>query len=396
MRILQVIPRYAPAWVFGGGVRMAYELAKAWTNLGHQVTVFTSDQCNEYERFLVTDDNLQGIRIKRFRNINNYLAAKYGFFFYPLGMSDALSNLRDQFDIVHVYESRGAHDRMAARHLVSQNIPFVWSPYGGLADGEGLRKVYRRCYDLLFNTRNLVCRVSGLIAQTSHEEHVFRSFGTNDNKIKLIPLCVDWDSLVNLPERGSFRKKIGMAENEKMVLFLGRIHWTKGLQNLIPAFAKVSAQIENVRLVVAGWNHGFLRDAKRLVVKHALQTRVIFPGEVSREDRFSAYIDADIFALTPPIYEETSLAALEACACGTSCVITKHCEIPGLETAGAGVLVEYDINKTANALMNALQGNIAQIRGMNARRMVQDNFTVSIVAQRHIDFFQDVISAHKT
>jgi len=391
MRILQVIPRYAPAWVFGGGVRMSFELAKEWVRLGHEVTAYTSDQQDESNRCPAAEETIQGIHIRRFRNVSNYGAARYSFlFFYPLGLAKALSSIAGRFDIVHVSESRGPHNRMAAARVAPQGIPLVWSAYGGLAAGEGLRKIYRRLHDGVFHTGNIVRQASGLIAQTGHEVQIYRQFGADDARIRTIPLCVNWDDVATLPAAGRFRKAVGLPDDERMILFLGRIHWTKGLQLLIPAFAKAVSRVRNARLVIAGWDHGFLPEARRMAAAHSLNGKVLFVGPVTREDRFGAYLDADVFALTPPVYEETSLAALEACACGTTCVITKQCEIPGLEDDGAGRMVDDDIDRIADALIDSLEGDKARSRGRNARLMVQKRFTVSQVARMHLDYFHEL------
>jgi glycosyltransferase involved in cell wall biosynthesis len=391
MRILQVIPRYAPAWVFGGGVRMSFELAREWVRLGHEVTAYTSDQQDERSRCPAAEETIQGIHVRRFRNVSNYLAARHAFlFFYPVGLAGALRSIAGRFDVMHVSESRGPHNRMAALCAAPQGIPLAWSAYGGLAAGEGLRKTYRRLYDRVFRTREIVGKASGLIAQTSHEVQIYRQFGADGARIRTIPLCVNWSDVASLPAPGRFRSTIGLSDREKMILFLGRIHWTKGLQLLIPAFARAASRFREARLVIAGWDHGFLSEARRMAVRHSLQDRILFVGPVTREDRFSAYLDADIFALTPPVYEETSLAALEACACGTACVITKQCEIPGLEEAGAGRMVDDDIDRIADALIDSLEGDRARMRGRNARRMVQERFTVGQVARMHLDYFHEL------
>src|SRR5689334_3402925 len=110
MRILQVVPRYAPAWAFGGGVRMTYELGRTWVRHGHHVTAFTSDQQDGRRQFETLTADVDGIQVRRFRNPLPALAARYPFlFFRPHGLRAELSDLRGAFDVVHVAESRGPH-----------------------------------------------------------------------------------------------------------------------------------------------------------------------------------------------------------------------------------------------------------------------------------------------
>ena len=50
MKILQVIPYFAPAWSYGGSVSVAYNLSKELVERGHSVTVYTTDTLNSKER----------------------------------------------------------------------------------------------------------------------------------------------------------------------------------------------------------------------------------------------------------------------------------------------------------------------------------------------------------
>jgi glycosyltransferase involved in cell wall biosynthesis len=396
MRILQVVPRYAPAWAFGGGVRMTYELAKAWVQHGHQVTVFTSDQHEGGRQFAELEERLDGITIHRFKNPVNSLATRYPFlFFRPAGILNALGEIKDKFDIIHVAESRGPHNRWVARQAPRQQVPVAWSAYGGLATGEGLRRVYRKLHDQVFNTRNIVQRTNGFIAQTSHEAEVYRDFGAAPAQVRCIPLAVNRADFEKLPARGQFRQKLGLGDCQKLVVAMGRIHWTKGLQLLIPAFAEAVRQMPDVYLAVVGWDHGYLGQVQKMVAELGLRDRVLFPGPVYAADRLTVYVDADLFALTPEIFEETSLAALEACACGTGCVITRQCEIPGLDESNAGMTVEYEVGQISRALAVGLRDNMMQAWGANARRMVLDRFTTETVAQRHEQFFEELCDQRK-
>jgi glycosyltransferase involved in cell wall biosynthesis len=368
---------------------MTYELAREWVRNGHQVTVLTSDQKDGANRFPELTASLDGIEVRRFRNRYHRLAARYSFlFFRPLGMQAALKAAGGKFDVVHVAESRGPHNRWVARCIPPLRIPIVWSAYGGLADGEGPRRLYRSLHDVFSGTRDMVRRADGLIAQTSHEREVYLRFGADPARISLIPLAVNWNDFANLPERGQFRNKLGIARAGKLILFVGRIHSTKGLQVLIPAFADAIRLFPRARLAIVGWDHGFLEAARKLVGELGLGESVLFPGPLYGPDRFAAYVDADVFALTPGVYEETSLAALEACASGIGCVITRQCEIPGLDQSNSGRTVEYSRGAVTAALNEALGGEVAAVWGRNARIMVQRQFTSATVAKLHEDVFE--------
>jgi poly(glycerol-phosphate) alpha-glucosyltransferase len=121
--------------------------------------------------------------------------------------------------------------------------------------------------------------------------------------------------------------------------------------------------------------------------------RVLFPGGIYGEDRLGAYVDADVFALTPAVYEETSLAALEAAACGTPTVLSPQCEIPGLVTAQGGLVVERRSEAISEALQYLLKDETLRHRmGDHARRHVASTLTVEIVAGQHEAIFGELVA----
>ena len=80
------------------------------------------------------------------------------------------------------------------------------------------------------------------------------------------------------------------------------------------------------------------------------------PARSTDQDRFAAYGDADVFCLTPRHWEETSVAALEAAACGTPVVVTEQSEIPGLGASGGGFVVPLRNEEILGAVSAALAG----------------------------------------
>lgn len=393
MRVLQVAPRYAPAWAYGGGVRMSFELGKELVERGHRVTAFASDQLDERHRFEVLEERIDGVDIRRFPNRSHALAARFPFvFFRPRGLRAAIAALNGSIDVVHLFESRGPHVRWTAQLLPPQGIPFVWSAYGGLAGGVGIRRLYRGAYDRVYDTRGAVQAAAGLIAQTPHERDVYRGFGAKDDRIRLIPLGVNWDEFAQLPELGGFRSRIGVGDRAKIILFVGRIHPTKGLELLLQAFALARRQVAEAHLVAVGWDHGHLTTVRGLSRSLGVANAVTFCAPIFGADRLAAYVDADVFAITPPVFEETSLAALEAAASGTQCVLTRQCEILGLEASGAGRVVEYDREAIAAALIESLQPGVRERRGRQARAMVATRFTSSAVAREHERFYEEVLA----
>src|SRR5205823_5894989 len=121
-----------------------------------------------------------------------------------------------------------------------------------------------------------------------------------------------------------------------VVLFMGRLHYKKGLDLLIPAFAR--AGIPDSVLLIAGPDDGYLRQAKKLVAENNLADRVKFTGMLQGEQRISTLANADLFVL-PSYQENFGIVAIEALAAGTPVIVSDQVNLwPEIVAAGVGAV----------------------------------------------------------
>ena len=311
--------------------------------------------------------------------------------FYPFGLRRALYETVGRFDLVHVTEARGPHVRWAFAAARATGGRVVWSPLGALADGVGIRKPYRRMYDVIHDTARLITEARVLIAQSPHEAGVFKTFGAPASRISTIGLGVDGRSFRDLPARGQFRRALGIEPGHPMVLFVGRLHPTKGLDVLLKASALVRHTYPHLQVVLIGWDHGALRTVRRVTRALGLEDVVRILPPAFEADRIQAYVDADVFAVAATTYEETSLAAMEAVASGTPCVLTRQCEIPGLEAAGGGLVTDCDPESFAAGLRAVLSDRDRAARALSARRGILASQTAEHKADAYADLFRDIV-----
>mgnify|MGYP003342078090 CR=1 FL=1 len=130
MRILHVTPYAADAWAYGGIPRVAHSLARSLVRRGHDVTVCTTDVCDEVRRlpagFRRTAD---GIDLRVFRNVSNGLAYRHQLFL-PRGLGAWLAQ----------GGGRGESDaEPRERHEVGVEVPHEEGEPGELGDRPGKR-----------------------------------------------------------------------------------------------------------------------------------------------------------------------------------------------------------------------------------------------------------------
>lgn len=117
----------------------------------------------------------------------------------------------------------------------------------------------------------------------------------------------------------SLRKRYGFAEDDTIILFLGRLEPVKGVRELLAAFPSVLSRHPKTRLLLVGRGslEGWVKqELQRLGHSHvALVTDFLSPQE-----KMHHYALADI-CVFPSIYEPFGIVALEAAAMGKAAVV---------------------------------------------------------------------------
>jgi len=106
------------------------------------------------------------------------------------------------------------------------------------------------------------------------------------------------------------------------VLFLSRIHETKGVEHLLEAVARAAPRIPGLRLVIAGGGRAaYLESLRRIVGAAGLAERTTWTGIVDGPLKRSLYAAADLLAL-PTSQENFGFVLFECLAAGTPVVTT--------------------------------------------------------------------------
>jgi len=155
-------------------------------------------------------------------------------------------------------------------------------------------------------------------------------------------------------KREAARVKLGIAAEDRVMLYLGRIHPKKGLQKLLPAMRQFALRCPSQRfprLLVAGgfFDSAFEVEIRQHIASLATPDAVRLLGEVKGEKKEELFAAADVFVL-PSESEGLPNAALESMIRGLPVVLTPGCNLPEVETAGAGLVVEADSDGLSQAL----------------------------------------------
>ena len=128
----------------------------------------------------------------------------------------------------------------------------------------------------------------------------------------------------------NFRRKFAM-DNEKIILFMGRLVYEKGIQHLIAAMPKILNGYHDAKLVICG-RGGMIDELKEQVNNMGISEKVYFAGYMGGKDVQKMYKAADI-AVFPSTYEPFGIVALEGMLAERPIVVS--------DVGGLGDIVEH-------------------------------------------------------
>jgi glycosyltransferase involved in cell wall biosynthesis len=357
MRILNVTQSYAPFFEFGGPPEKVRALSEGLAQLGNDVTVLTADWGLERRASELPGEppaenspfgkkrEVSGVKAIYLANWFHYRAASWN----P-ALTRYLRARLQNFDVVHIfglYDLLGPRTADAAQEL---KIPYVVEPIGmfvPIVRNLFLKRLYHR-----FLGKNMLQNAAAIIATAEQEKAEMIAGGIPADKIVLRRNGVAPPA--SLPERGIFRKSLGIPSDAKLILFLGRLSQKKSPDLLLQAFAQLPPSSPAVHLAFVGPDEsGMLARLRQMAEQLGVAPRIHFSGPLSGDSKWSAYRDAEIFVL-PSQNENFGNTAAESVAAGTPVIVTDQCGIAPLLDGVAGIVVKHSASSISETMFNLL------------------------------------------
>lgn len=199
-------------------------------------------------------------------------------------------------------------------------------------------------------------------ATSDLEYQDIRRLGFNQ-PVTIIPNGID------VPAQAAIHDSDGQ---QRIVLFLGRIHAKKGLDMLLAAWASVQQRFPQWSLRIVGSDTGYdsrsgrgYLDKMRVLARTIGAERVDFAGELVGQRKWEAYREAHLFVL-PTYSENFGMSVAEALSIGVPAIVTEGAPWQGLNTHGAGWWVGVSQDAIASALQNAMARPTQDLLAMGA------------------------------
>jgi len=388
LRILFVIPYFYPAASFGGPVRVAYDLGRELVKRGHELVVFTSNAKDWTCRLAAETDLVEGMVVHYFKNLSMFFVSKSNLFLTPDLLRKMQLDLKS-FDLVHAHEYTTSQNILLHHFARKYDVPYVLQVHGSLPKlGRAGRKWV---FETLFG-RRLLRDSSKVIALSRLEAEQYRHVGVPDEKIRVIPNGIDSRGFSDPSVKGSFKRKFGIQDNRKIILYLGRVNRQKGLELLIRAYSHLVKRMscKNALLVIAGPDDGYLTEARSLVASQGIHDSVLFTGFVDNKEKIGVLADATLFVT--PKYCGFPITFLEACSAGTPIVTTTLGD--GLEWIDhrVGFVTPpnpFDLARAFDTIIS--DADLTSQLSRNCRKIVSSDFSLEKVVNKLEQVYAEVV-----
>ncbi len=258
--------------------------------------------------------------------------------------------------------------------------PHVVSPRGTFSAVALKRSPAKKALFLMLGQRRALHQAAGLHATSEQEYADIRAYGLRQ-PIAVIPNGID------LPPAGR-----GLPNNRKL-LYLGRIHPIKGLENLLHAWASLFAANPSWELDLCGPGDEPYRSEIAKLAQDLRLERVTFSGPAYGADKDRKYREADLFVL-PSFSENFGMSVAEALAFGVPVVTTTGTPWAQLARNDAGWCVAPDAASLATALASAMAMAPGELQAMGnkGRAWMERDFSWRPIAQQMEAFYSWLIN----
>ena len=391
MRILHVIPFMHPS--AGGPPVVVENFVRETSRLGHRSEIISTPQfCRDDERILLQRLNELApttflSRLGTFTSLHDPTRRQVG------------ESIRT-VDIVHLHTLWNPINLIARQECARHHRPYVLMPHGMLDPYSLTVRRWRKALYLWAIERRNILAAQRLIYTTEEEMRLAAIKAFSPPKAVVIPLggeapCEDSEQLA-----ARFLRKFPRARGRRQLLFLGRLHFKKGLDRVLMVLPAIARVFPDVLLTIAGGGtlefEGALKSA---ITAQGLENNVMMTGRLDGGLKWGAFASAELFLL-PSRQENFAITVAEAMQMGVPVVISNRVNTwPYVKDAGAGVVLDQEgmESNIEDAILSLLQ-DYGTLRLMRKRgqEYARKNLTWGRAASRLLNCYDDVLNCARS
>jgi len=381
-----------PPRIIGGISPHVYYLSKSLARNGAKVYVVTCDFPGAPQHEVV--DGVQVLRIDSYKNPSPDFATWVYLMNVNMQKEAAalVNSLGGKIDVFHAHDWLVATAGIGLKHVFRKPL-FATMHSTEIGRRNGIHFDYERMIHeteawLTYEAWKVICCSNYMVS------HVRWAFGLPEDKLVMVPNGVNTEVYAGHGEDlREFRSKFALLE-EKIVLFVGRLVYEKGVHVLVNAVPKVLEKA-NAKFIIVG--NGYMKEQLSGLVKSmGLAHKVLFTGFVDDETLRKLQRCADA-SVVPSLFEPFGIVALEAMAARSPVVVS--------DTGGLSEIVEHDVSgvkvyvndpdSLAWGINRVLTDNgFANWLRTNAFKKVQEKYNWDKIGQQTSNIFRTVLNEY--
>jgi len=387
MRVLMLTWEYPPRKVGGLSVH-AYHLSRSLASVGVEVNVFTCSFPGQPD----VETPMSGLTIHRV-DVYNYPSPD--FLSWTVGMNHSLLNSivpsqsLDAYDLVHAHDWMVLPTAISLKNLIG--VPLVYSVHS--TEYGRRRGVHTDFQRTIHETEGWGTYESSRVIVCSNymRDHVCWLFRVPQDKVRVVPNGVEPPAQAERPSV-EYRRRYA-ADEEKVILFVGRIVEEKGLNVLIGAIPLLLQSGVGAKLLVVG--DGYAADRmKKIAWDLGIYDRVLFTGYVEDSELKRIYGIADVLVV-PSLYEPFGIVAIEGMSKGVPVVVSDAgglSEIVSHERTGLKVPPDNSVELSSAIRRVIVDRDLAEMLKENAMNEVKVRFSWSSVRDDTKKIYEELLS----
>jgi len=390
LRVMMLTWEFPPR-IIGGISPHVYYLSRSLAKNGVKVYVVTCDFPDAPSHEML--DGVEVYRVDSYKNPSPDFAS----WVYLMNMNmqrEAASLVKDLggVDIFHAHDWLVANAGIGLKHVFRRPLlATVHSTEYGRRNGihsDYERMIHETEAWLTYEAWKVICCSNYMVS------HVKWVFGLPEDKLVMIPNGVDAKEYEKSDtDLNQFRRRFALPE-EKIVLFVGRLVYEKGIHVLINAVPKVLEKV-NAKFVIVG--NGYMQQSLSEHIRNiGLAHKVMFTGFVDDKTLRNLQKCADV-SVVPSLFEPFGIVALEAMAAESPVVVS--------DTGGLSEIVEHEVTGIKVYPNNPdslawgitrvlLDESLANKLRENAYRKVVETFNWEKISQQTKTVYEGVLSEY--
>lgn len=371
----------------GGYEKNIYELSKRLVQSGYSIDIVT---CNTESASLL--EEMDGILIHRLPSWN-MMGGTYPVPKPSLTTFKIMRKLmKKDFDLVHTQTRFFSTSLLGAAFASLKRKPLFHTERGTRHSSlkNKLVEYLGKLYDHTVGS-SIVRSADKCIGVSASACNFLKHLGAK-NAI-LIPNGVDTDVYKRVPT--DLRQVLGI-ENALVLVFVGRLIYGKGVQDLIVAFHEIKKDIPKAKLLMVG-DGPFRFELQRMVEAAGCSKEIMFLGQKNEQQVIEILSVADVF-INPSYSEGLPTSVMEAAAVGVPIVATNVGGTPEIiENGESGLIIEpgkpEQIVQAVATLIGdcqTVQSELAKKFGEAARLRITRDYSWESITTKIVEVYQGI------